>query len=202
MSLFDIHILWILFELFCSPLLYIPVSLNMFISLVLSMMFYHITQGDIPENFQISLQREAGSGSLVFTGGNFRRGLDGVEFPVVRATVVSQTGHVDPARLGEQFLTLTGPDDVRVTLDVTGMTVYEALSELASIPQGVRFSINFGAAFTRNVDSIAYISSADGNESLILRPTDISDLVAFGGVLYTQVHENEYVFASTLLGSH
>ena len=132
------------------------------------------TVADIPENFQVSLFRDAHF-QLLVSGTLFLRGDN--ETRVVNTSVSTRCGMLN--MYGEHFLSLKGQGGIRAMVDVTD-TFWESSILVQSLCLGHR------SALSRSVESVAYINSL-GNESLIFRPSNISELSLFGDIAYTEM---------------
>lgn len=172
-------------------------SLNM-LTTALSCVFYTMTYANIPDNFRVTLHRDMDPNlPLSITQAHLELEGDS-QTTSVTLRVVSVGLMRSPYAQRQQYASLQGSDGTELaTVDLTGMMV---LNRQPLIPRTVALCVHSETALMRSVNSIAYTRSSNGSESLIFRPTDVTNLAAYGEVSYTNIHIDDQVFAAAKFG--
>jgi len=151
--------------------------MSLLLIIIVSFRTSNLVWGGVPQNFHVILQRDEY---------NMLR-LDGVLGPgsaqVRPYLVVRDCGDLD--RFGPETFTIHNDDNYAV-VDVSD--IIEDLGRLAIVCIGYR------AAMTRSVESVVWMSSAVGVESLIFRPSNVSTLAHDNTIVYTNVQEYDFVY--------
>lgn len=143
-------------------------------------------RANIPHSFRIMLERD--------TSDDLR--LTGVMYPEGRMR--PRVTLSDSPRLGgfgQRMLELQGTENTRASVDVSDMISFEAPDSLQE------FNIGYDTTLARSVDSIVYLNSPQGNQALILRPSNVIELARDGFVQYSNVQEGGFLLGKSMFST-
>jgi len=153
--------------------------------LFLAIAVHSVMAANVPRNFRVRLEREDVSSILRIPGHLL---LDSfVWASTIRPRVMMDDIDGGPDLLGgEGTLFVVNEDGIagnrQAFVDVSDM-----VSNIWGPETGMGFSLSYHATMTRNVDSILYLHSPDGSESLIMNPTNVTQFAYPESISYAHM---------------
>ena len=151
-----------------------------------------LLMADVPQNFRVTLERDVSS--ILCIPGHFRVGPFDWE-STIQASIVMDDNSGQPDGFGEGTYFV-------VEEDVIAGDRRQALLDVSNMGRnGIPFSLSYNATMTRDVDSIIYLNSPDGSESLIMNPTNVTWFADSESISYARMQRDNFVYASTRLST-
>ena len=151
----------------------------------------------VPENYCIRLERDVSS--ILRIRGDLYRGLL-MSASGIRPWVLSDdaAGGLRNRSLESYFVcTEDSPAARRAFIDVSDM--------VSNIPGSggtmMGFSLSYHSTMTQRVDSIIYLHSADGSESLTLNPTNVTSFAYAESISYATMQQGSFIYARARLST-
>jgi len=145
---------------------------------------HSLVGGIVPQDFQVELEQDEFDVLRVhgFFGGS----------PVPSRPSISVRDCGDLELVGMYTFQMVNRDHDYAVLDVTDTVMLTG--RLLSL------CIGYNAALTRTIGSIVYMRSSAGMESIILRPSNVSELAYDNQIGYTNVQQNDFVYGKSIVG--
>jgi hypothetical protein len=163
--------------------------------LFLAIAVHSVMAANVPRNFRVRLERDVDS--ILRIRGNLM--LDNVVgASTIRPRVMmDECGGLPDWLWVEGALFVVDEDGIASGNRQAFIDVSDMVSTVAGTGTMMAFSLIYHATMTRNVDSIIYLHSTDGSESLIMNPTDVTQFAYSESISYAHMQRGSFVYART-----